>query len=69
MDHFRESHPDKRVVFVVASDDYRWCKRNFRNSNDTFMASSVEAAELRNKGNEVGFDLAVVARCQHAILR
>ena len=58
------------VVFVVATDDVDWCRRAFRddivNVGDVFFTSD---ASTRISKVQPTFDLAVMAQCNHSIIR
>ena len=46
------------IVFVVASDDYRWCRKMFGHRRDVVLSAKSKV-----------FDFAALTRCNHTILR
>ena len=48
------------MVFVVASDDHKWCQEMFATENDVIMTNFDNPAEL---------DLAILSQCDHSIIR
>lgn len=46
----------KHILFVVCSDDIRWCKDNLQNENTYFVT-----------GNSPAVDMAVLSSCNHTI--
>ena len=55
MKHLKADYKD--LSFVFLSDDTAWCKKNFHGAHIHF-----------SPGTSVGFDLALVALCDHVIL-
>ena len=48
MEHFRTSLPsNEKLVFLVASDDYKWCRRMFKDMEDVVLADEAPV-EIRN---------------------
>jgi hypothetical protein len=68
MDAFRQkfSTPKNDVVFVMASDDSKWCAEMFSNDTDVYLVSTL-ASKLSPK--QPTFDLAVLTNCNHSIIR
>ena len=51
---------NSKIVFIVASDDHKWCHEMFASQNDVKMTSCDNSAEL---------DLAILSQCDHSIIR
>ena len=58
----------KIPIFIFASDDPVWCKEMFGDLKDVRFAGNAPS-NLRTKGREVEFDLAMLIHCQHSIIR
>ncbi|UYV62026.1 FUT1 [Cordylochernes scorpioides] len=56
MKYFEDRY--EKVVFVVVSDDRKWCKKNFANKSNAVLAPPV---------SEPAADLALISRCHHHI--
>merc|ERR1712038_1953193 len=50
---------NSKMVFIVASDDHKWCQEMFANQNDVRMTNFDNSAEL---------DLAILSQCDHSII-
>ncbi|UYV62035.1 FUT1 [Cordylochernes scorpioides] len=57
MKYFEERY--EKVVFVVMSDDRKWCKKNFANKSNAVLAPPV---------SEPAVDMALISRCHHHIM-
>ena len=62
MENFRGRY-EANVTFVVASDDKEWCKQMFQNLSDVVLTPRYQTLK---KGE---FDLAILANCDHSIIR
>ena len=51
---------NSKMVFIVASDDHKWCQEMFATENDVIMTNFDNSAEL---------DLAILSQCDHSIIR
>ena len=60
MRYFTDKFPNKRVIFVVCSDDLQWCKNLTK-----FVEFDVR---LMSKHNSPGLDLAILSKCDHTIM-
>ena len=75
MDYYRRTYNSGHaaVLFVVASDDYEWCYRAFGDKpDDVVMVQSAPQALRPYYAGETfnrQFDMAVLARCNHSIIR
>ena len=58
--YLEEKFPHSKMVFIVASDDHKWCHEMFANQNDVKMTNCDNSAEL---------DLAILSQCDHSIIR
>ncbi len=65
MDYFRKKYSgaNSKVVFVMSSDDISWCKKMFGDRKD------VVFTQMSHLMNRAEFDLAILAQCNHTILR
>ena len=67
MDLFRKKYRNQ-VVFVLSSDDLRWSGNMFRNARDVAFAARAEQ-RTREGVDSVPFDMAVLSKCNHSIVR
>ena len=51
---------NSKLVFIVASDDHKWCHEMFASQDDVKMTNCDNSAEL---------DLAILSQCDHSIIR
>ena len=59
--YFLEKIPhSKKMVFIVASDDPKWCQNMFGTEEDMIMTNST---------NSPGLDFAILSQCNHSIIR
>ena len=58
MAFFEAKYGVGNIVFVVASDDYGWCRRMFGHRRDVVLSAKSKV-----------FDFAALTRCNHMILR
>ena len=49
-----------KLVFIVASDDRKWCQEMFAKEEDMMMT---------HLANRAGLDLAILSQCNHSIIR
>ena len=54
------------VLFVMASDDSKWVEDNFGHENDVVLTSTYSAPFAKRQPI---FDMAVLAQCNHSIIR
>ena len=54
----------KKAVFLLITDDIKWCKENLPKRKDLFIVSDP----TKSKENGVGHDLAIMSLCQHSIV-
>ena len=68
MDWFRKKYNSDKseVVFVLATDDSEWSTRMFEAEKDVVFTSR---ASTRYSSYQPAFDLAVMAQCNHSIIR
>jgi len=68
MEYYRSKYNSvtKTVVFVMASDDDKWCQKMFSNFSDVFFTSSSTTNLSKQQPT---FDLAVLSSCNHSIIR
>jgi len=68
MNIFREKYvtSSSAVLFVMASDDDKWCKDMFANETDIVFTSSFSSPFLEKQPT---FDLAILSQCNHSIIR
>lgn len=62
MNHYRESFGTSKfnvLIFVIVSDDLRWCKKTFENMSDVYFVS---------KDNSAFLDMAILSNCNHSII-
>ena len=64
MDKFRERFSDSEVVFVVASDDMKWCRRWLGKIKNVYFTSVHKSCGI----TMARFDFALLANCQHSIM-
>ncbi|UYV62028.1 K02A2.6-like [Cordylochernes scorpioides] len=57
MKYFEDKY--EKVVFVVVSDDRKWCKENFGNKSNAVLAPPA---------SEPAVDMALISRCHHHIM-
>ncbi|XP_044739753.1 galactoside 2-alpha-L-fucosyltransferase SEC1-like [Chrysoperla carnea] len=60
MKYFENKFPN--VIFIVISDDPKWCKKNIGNHQNVYIASKI------NLYNTTEQDFAVMAACNHSII-
>ena len=60
MNYFLEKFKSKKVVFVIASDDIEWVKRNFKSE------SATQIIFVENRQREV--DMATLSLCNATVL-
>ena len=48
-----------KLVFIVASDDRKWCQEMFAKEEDMMMT---------HLANRAGLDLAILSQCNHSII-
>ena len=58
--YLEEKFPHSKMVFIVASDDHKWCQEMFSDEGNMVMT---------NPANSAGLDLAILSRCNHSIIR
>jgi len=60
---------ERRVMFVVVSDDMDWCRQNFRAHSpyDVHLLGTHDTDGI-SKEESLGIDLAMMLECHHAIL-
>lgn len=58
MSHFERKY--KKILFIIVSDDPKWCSEKFSNRNNIYIAS-------RNGLNSPGQDLSLLASCNHSV--
>ncbi len=68
MDYYRSQLASPPPLFAVASDDYAWCSEMFKGAGDVILANAAPT-ELRSRANAVLFDLALLSKCQHSVIR
>jgi hypothetical protein len=68
MNIFREKYvtSSSAVLFVMASDDDKWCKDMFANETDVVFTSSLTSPFSEKQPT---FDLAILSQCNHSIIR
>lgn len=66
MDVFR-SRFGSRAVFVLATDDLRWAHAMFDGTPDVHLAAAAPARVSAVEA--VPFDMALLANCNHSIIR
>ena len=68
MDIFRQKYGTNSttVLFIMASDDLKWCQEKFSRHADVVFTSSFES---KFSEKQPTFDLAVLTQCNHSILR
>ena len=68
MDIYRQKYQTSttNVLFVMASDDPKWCKKMFSNETDVVLTSSFKS---KFSSLQPTFDMATLAQCHHSILR
>jgi hypothetical protein len=68
MNTFRKKYvtSSTAVLFVIASDDVKWCKAMFANESDVVLAASSSSKFSKQQPT---FDLAILSQCDHSILR
>ena len=68
MNIFREKYvtASAGVLFVIASEDIKWCEQMFLNESDVVLTSSSLSMFSKTQPT---FDLAIVSLCNHSILR
>jgi hypothetical protein len=66
MDHFRQKFrtPSNEVLFVMASDDIKWCQLMFSKESDVVLASTMAK---KYSVKQPTFDMAVLSNCNHSI--
>lgn len=64
MDEFRRRYPLSEVVFVVASDDIKWCKQHLSKLRNVYFTSANHSCGI----DMAKFDFAVLVQCQHSIM-
>ena len=65
MDLFRNYFGSKNCIFLVISDDAKWCQSNLiKKQKDVFIASQNNLTEIES----VGHDLAIMSQCNHTIM-
>jgi len=67
MEHYRNKYNSKTstVIFVMASDDVKWCRKMFGNLADVILTSSYQT---KFSNQQPTFDLAVLSSCHHSII-
>jgi hypothetical protein len=65
MSYFRQKYNGtlSKVAFVIASDDRKWCEDMFGFDQDVILTQSNQLI------NRAEFDLAILAQCNHSIIR
>ena len=58
--YLQQKFPHSKMVFIVASDDPKWCQKMFAKEENMIMT---------NSGNSNGLDLAILTQCNHSIIR
>ena len=58
--YFLKKFPHSKMVFIVASDDPKWCQKMFATEENMIMTNSA---------NSPGLDLAILSQCNHSIIR
>ena len=53
-----------RVVFLLITDDIRWCKNNLPDRKDLLLVSNPKLSTT----DSVGHDMAIMSLCQHSIV-
>ena len=68
MEVFRQKYQTNttNVLFVMSSDDSKWCQKMFSNDLDVVLTSSFQSDFTINQPT---FDLATLAQCHHSIIR
>ena len=56
----KQKYLHSKMVFIVASDDHKWCQKMFADEENMVMT---------NPTNSPGLDLAILSRCNHSIIR
>ena len=64
MDYFRAKF--KNVIFIVASDDQEWCKKNLQENDVKFTRTFTNTPETIAESSYV--DLTILAKCNHSII-
>ena len=60
---FLHSNSNSKLVFIVASDDRKWCQEMFAKEDDVVMTQKHHLA------NRAELDLAILSQCNHSIIR
>ena len=58
--YLQQKFPHSKMVFIVASDDPKWCQKMFAKEENMIMTNSA---------NSPGLDLAILSQCNHSIIR
>ena len=57
---------DHKVIFLAVSDDYEWIKNTIGEHDDVFFSKEYSNEHVRSS-DEVGFDLNILASCDHSV--
>ena len=55
-----------KVLFVMASDDPKWCQDMFSNDTNVILTSTFQNQITKQQPT---FDMAVLSHCNHSIVR
>ena len=58
--YLEEKFPHSKMIFIVASDDPKWCQKMFADEDNMVMT---------DPSNSAGLDLAILSHCNHSIIR
>ena len=58
--YLQQKFPHSKMVFIVASDDRKWCQKMFAKEENMIMTKWDRSP---------GLDLAILSQCNHSIIR